>query len=117
MLHGIITRLPVDPLGGQYELNSLTGAVSASLNTRTPSNSREGRVPIGRGAGSMELRCRPCSEDGERRGRYRHRKLDQSYASGWPGDLRSWLWMDCFTVFRGEIFGFPWAEWAGEPPR
>jgi len=30
LLHGIITRLPVDPLGGQYELNSLTGAVTAS---------------------------------------------------------------------------------------
>jgi hypothetical protein len=30
MLHGIITRLPADPLGGQYELNSLTGAVNAS---------------------------------------------------------------------------------------
>lgn len=30
MLHGIIARLPVDPLGGQYELNSLTGAVTAS---------------------------------------------------------------------------------------
>ena len=30
LLRGIITRLPVDPLGGQYELNGLTGAVSAS---------------------------------------------------------------------------------------
>lgn len=30
MLHGIISRLPVDPLGGQYEIDGLTGAVSAS---------------------------------------------------------------------------------------
>ncbi|MBA5871499.1 MAG: hypothetical protein GDA68_16100 [Nitrospira sp. CR2.1] len=30
LLRGIITRLPVDPLGGQYELNTLTGAVSVS---------------------------------------------------------------------------------------
>ncbi|MBS0169389.1 MAG: hypothetical protein JSR62_03470 [Nitrospira sp.] len=30
LLRGIMTRLPVDPLGGQYELNSLTGTVSAT---------------------------------------------------------------------------------------
>lgn len=30
MLHGIIPQLPVDPLGGQYEIDNLTGAVSAS---------------------------------------------------------------------------------------
>lgn len=30
LLRGFLSRLPVDPLGGQYELNSLTGAVSAS---------------------------------------------------------------------------------------
>lgn len=30
MLHGIIQQLPVDPLGGQYEIDGLTGAVSAS---------------------------------------------------------------------------------------
>lgn len=30
MLHGIIRQLPVDPLGGQYEIDGLTGAVSAS---------------------------------------------------------------------------------------
>lgn len=30
MLHGIIPQLPVDPLGGQYEIDGLTGAVSAS---------------------------------------------------------------------------------------
>ncbi|MDR4477622.1 MAG: hypothetical protein R3B11_16670 [Nitrospira sp.] len=30
LLRGIIARLPVDPLGGRYELNSLTGAVTAS---------------------------------------------------------------------------------------
>ena len=30
MLRGIIPQLPVDPLGGQYEIDALTGAVSAS---------------------------------------------------------------------------------------
>lgn len=30
MLHGIIPQLPVDPLGGQYEIDGLTGGVSAS---------------------------------------------------------------------------------------
>lgn len=30
MLHGIIPRLPEDPLGGQYEIDGLTGIVSAS---------------------------------------------------------------------------------------
>ncbi|MGC3974723.1 MAG: hypothetical protein QM771_10120 [Nitrospira sp.] len=30
MLHGIIPQLPVDPLGGQYEIDGLTGVVSAS---------------------------------------------------------------------------------------
>ena len=30
LLHGIITGLPVDPLGGHYEINGLTGAVNAS---------------------------------------------------------------------------------------
>ncbi|ULA61968.1 MAG: hypothetical protein LZF60_380180 [Nitrospira sp.] len=30
MLHGIIPQLPEDPLGGQYEIDGLTGAVSAS---------------------------------------------------------------------------------------
>jgi hypothetical protein len=30
MLHGVIQQLPVDPLGGQYQIDSLTGAVSSS---------------------------------------------------------------------------------------
>lgn len=30
MLHGIIQQLPVDPLGGQYQIDLLTGVVSAS---------------------------------------------------------------------------------------
>ena len=30
MLRGIIPQLPVDPLGGQYEIDAMTGAVSAS---------------------------------------------------------------------------------------
>lgn len=30
MLHGIIPKLPVDPLGGQYEIDGFSGAVSAS---------------------------------------------------------------------------------------
>lgn len=30
MLHGVIQQLPVDPLGGQYQIDPLTGAVSAS---------------------------------------------------------------------------------------
>ncbi len=32
LLHGVITQLPEDPLGGQYEIDILTGAVSASSN-------------------------------------------------------------------------------------
>ncbi len=60
LLRGIITRLPVDPLGGQYELNTLTGAVSASstrerLRIHEKVACRLGRAtqPWG-GAGSME---------------------------------------------------------------
>ncbi|MBI4001974.1 MAG: hypothetical protein HY348_09335 [Nitrospira defluvii] len=30
MLHGVVQQLPVDPLGGQYQIDSLTGAVSSS---------------------------------------------------------------------------------------
>lgn len=30
MLHGVIRQLPVDPLGGQYQIDFLTGAVKAS---------------------------------------------------------------------------------------
>ena len=30
MLRGIIPQIPVDPLGGQYEIDALSGAVSAS---------------------------------------------------------------------------------------
>jgi hypothetical protein len=30
MLHGVIQQLPVDPIGGQYQIDSLTGAVSSS---------------------------------------------------------------------------------------
>ena len=30
MLHGVIQQLPVDPLGGQYQIDSITGAVSSS---------------------------------------------------------------------------------------
>lgn len=54
MLHGIITRLPVDPLGGQYELNSLTGAVSASSTRERLRIHEKVACRLGRGAGSME---------------------------------------------------------------
>jgi hypothetical protein len=30
MLHGVVQQLPVDPLGGQYQVDPLTGAVSSS---------------------------------------------------------------------------------------
>ncbi|MDI3467539.1 MAG: hypothetical protein OJF50_006360 [Nitrospira sp.] len=60
MLHGIITRLPVDPLGGQYELNSLTGAVSASSTRERLRIHEKVACRLGsatqswRGSGSME---------------------------------------------------------------
>lgn len=60
LLRGIITRLPVDPLGGQYELNSLTGAVTAS-STRERLRIHEkvacrlgGAAQPWKGTGSME---------------------------------------------------------------
>lgn len=60
LLRGLLSRLPVDPLGGQYELNGLTGAVSASstrerLRIHEKVACRLGTVPqSSRGTGLME---------------------------------------------------------------
>ena len=60
LLRGIITSLPMDPLGGQYELNSLTGTVSASSTRERLRIHEKVACRLGRatqsegGAGSME---------------------------------------------------------------
>lgn len=59
MLHGVIRQLPVDPLGGQYQIHFLTGAVSSSSKRERLRIHEKAACQVGAGASRPQTLANP----------------------------------------------------------